>query len=253
MISVSHAFILGLVEGITEFLPISSTAHLVLTNFVLGNTLAADAIQTLEIAIQGGAILAVVIFFYSEFFTTATLRNVMLGSVPALIIAYICKDWAAELLSNMNIIAWALIVGGVILVGIEKYIERRGGPTSIELTPATSFWMGLSQCLALIPGISRSGASIVTGLVLRAPRDSVVTYSFFLAVPIISAATIYSIAKHPETLTNPDLLLPFIVAFTTACVAALCVIKYLLLFVRKFSFVPFGIYRIIIGCALLLM
>ncbi|MFZ2593260.1 MAG: undecaprenyl-diphosphate phosphatase [Minisyncoccia bacterium] len=253
MISSMNALLLGLVEGITEFLPVSSTAHLVITNALLGNTLNASSVQTLEIAIQGGAILAVLVFFYKEFFSKVIFTRVLLGTVPALCIAFLLKDVAEKFLSNMHVIAWALILGGCVLILIEQWTKSQKRNIKNEMSTRDAVLMGLSQSLALIPGVSRSGASIVTGLLLGNSRETIVTYSFFLAVPLLGAASLYSLLKHPETITDTALFIPFLVGSVVAFVSSLLVIKYLLIFVRTYSFVPFGVYRIILGICLLLL
>lgn len=252
MVSSMNALLLGFVEGITEFLPISSTAHLVITNAILGNSLSASSVQTLEIAIQGGAILAVVVFFYKEFLSKKIFVRILFGTVPTLLVAFLLKDWAEYFLSSMHVIAWALILGGCALILIEQWMKMRTYDVKTDMSTRDTILMGLSQSLALIPGVSRSGASIVTGLMLGNSREKIVTYSFLLAVPLLGAASLYSLLKHPETLTDTTLLMPFLIGSGVAFVSSLFVIKYLLIFVRTYSFIPFGIYRIILGICLLI-
>lgn len=265
------AFILGIVEGLTEFLPISSTGHLIIAGDILNFD--GPEVNTFSIAIQAGAIFAVCWFYRmrlwsiaKNFFKPGPDRrltiNLIVAFLPAAILGVIFADLIEELLFNAVSVAVALIVGGFIIFWIEKIHAKRDYaprvPKMDDMTVKDAFLVGCMQCIAMIPGTSRSGATIIGGLVLGLSRKAATEFSFFLAIPTIFGATVYSLAKiflrvsdeHSFVWTN-DMTLGFIVGFVVSFVTALAVVKWLLRYVSSNNFNAFGWYRIIFGVIIL--
>lgn len=258
--SLLDIIIMGIVEGLTEFLPVSSTGHLILAGKLLGFHGPDDA--TFNIAIQTGAILAVLVAYWRRFTLVfgglfrrdpgawAFLRNIVLGFVPAGVIGFLLKDRIEALLESAVVVAWALIVGGVAILIIER-LAKRVTATSVEATPArTALGIGIIQCLAMIPGVSRSGATIMGGLLLGLDRKTAAEFSFFLAVPTLAGATVLLLWKHRDTLSMADaqaIGIGFVVSF----VVALAVVKGFVTVVSRYGFAPFAWYRIVAGTAAL--
>lgn len=265
------AFILGIVEGLTEFLPISSTGHLIIAGDILNFD--GPEVNTFSIAIQAGAIFAVCWFYRmrlwsiaKNFFKPGPDRrltiNLIVAFLPAAILGVIFADLIEELLFNAVSVAVALIVGGFIIFWIEKIHAKRDYaprvPKMDDMTVKDAFLVGCMQCIAMIPGTSRSGATIIGGLVLGLSRKAATEFSFFLAIPTIFGATVYSLAKiflrvsneHSFIWTN-DMTLGFIVGFVVSFVSALAVVKWLLRYVSSNNFNAFGWYRIVFGLIIL--
>jgi len=255
------SIILGIVEGITEFLPISSTGHLIIVNkFVDFN---GPFAELFDIVIQLGAILSVVVYFwkrlwpfgktkslYDKFLTFDLWIKAAIGVIPALIIGGLLGKHIKHYLFNPLTIAIALITGGIILI----LLENRKKTSTINSTEALSykqaFLIGVIQCLAMIPGTSRSAATIIGGMFLGASRLVAAEFSFFLAIPTMCAASAYSLLKAERMLTPHEiqvLLLGFAVSFFVAWL----VIAVFMKFITKNDFKPFGYYRIILGIAII--
>lgn len=257
--------VLGVVEGVTEFLPISSTGHLLITADLLHfqNSIGG----TFEIFIQLGAILAVVVFYARDLLIQArelptsskTRRfwfSILLAFIPAAAIGFIFRGWIKRVLfASPPIIAWALIIGGIVLIAIELLVLRRkdtsGEVHDVEnVSFVQALGIGLAQVLALIPGVSRSGASIVGGLLGGLDRPTATAFSFYLAIPTLGAATVVDLLGSLHELTTGDigrLAVGTIVSFVVAWLS----IGWLLRYVAHHSFVAFGIYRIIAGIVIL--
>ncbi|OYU16438.1 MAG: undecaprenyl-diphosphatase [Alphaproteobacteria bacterium PA4] len=256
--SLFDIILLGIVEGLTEFLPVSSTGHLILAGELLGFKSEANA--TFEIAIQSGAILAVVVAYWRRFLDViiglgsmqagplAFLRNILLGFVPAGIAGVLfLKAFEAMLLSPMTV-AVALIVGGIAILWIEKN-AMAPSVHSIEATPARSaLLVGVGQCVAMIPGVSRSGATIMSAMLLGIDRKTAAEFSFFLAVPTIMGATVLLLWKNRDSLDTSQLS-AIGIGFAVSFVVALAVVKGFVAIVSRFGFAPFAWYRIIVGGA----
>lgn len=263
MLDIIKAIILGIVEGVTEFLPISSTGHLILLNQFL--SFSESFTNKFDVIIQLGAIIAVVIYFrktlfpsreeYGHFLKSRTFdlwKKTIAGVIPALVIGAIFHDKIEELLFNPFTVAIALVIGGVILIVVEMNKKRVHKIDSIEkLTYLTAFLIGVIQCFAMIPGTSRSGATIVGALLLGCSRVIAVEFSFFLAIPTIGAATLYSIYKMGFALTAFEIVL-LIVGFAVSFFVAWIVIAGFMSFISKKDFKFFGYYRIILGIIVLL-
>jgi undecaprenyl-diphosphatase len=253
--------VLGVVEGITEFLPISSTGHLLIAADLLGFEHSIGG--TFEIFIQLGAVLAVVGFYASDLLGQARALphdrdvqrfwlSVLVAFLPAAIVGLALRSFIKTVLfESPQVIAWALIAGGVVLIAIERLLWRRPTVTSIDrIHFPEALVIGLAQVAALIPGVSRSGASMVGGLLTGLDRVTATTFSFYLAIPTLGAATLIDLLGSLDQLVPSDLgrlLLGMLVSFVVAWVC----IGWLLRYVARNSFTVFGIYRIVAGVVIL--
>jgi undecaprenyl-diphosphatase len=240
-----QSLILGVVEGLTEFLPVSSTAHLMFASALLGLA-QNDFVKNFEIIIQLGAILAVVVWYWREFFDWEKLKKIIVAFIPTGIIGLALYSFVKHnLLGNITVALWTLGIGGVVLIIFEWYYGRRDvDEEEHALSYTQAFWVGVAQSIAIIPGVSRSGATIVGGRLLGLNRTTIVQFSFLLAVPTMAAATGLDLLESYKTFTSADattLLVGFVVSF----LVALLVIKWFLAYVRKHSFAVFGWYRIV--------
>lgn len=254
------AIILGLVEGVTEFIPVSSTGHLIVASDLLRFT--GEQAKTFEIFIQLGAILAVV-WLYRKLFmdlltrwhrdqgTRRLLLNLVIAFLPAALVGLATHDWIKAHLFNPVTVAIALVVGGVAILVIERWNPPVRTNEVTELTWGTALGIGLAQVLSLFPGVSRSGATIMGGYSLGLSRRAATEFSFFLAVPVMIAATLFDLLDSREHLTRSDAPM-FAVGFVVAFVSALVVIKAFLGYVAHRSFAPFAWYRIAVGGLLLI-
>ena len=256
------AILLGIVEGVTEFLPVSSTGHLVLATEFMGYDPQRWAV--FNIAIQPGAILAIVVLYWRTFMAVfmgllkrerqsiAFVRNLLIAFVPAVALGLAFNDQIEALLENAVVVAWALIVGGVAILVIERLAKTHvvGGISGV--TTGQSVKIGLVQCIAMIPGVSRSGATIMGAMALGIDRRTAAEFSFFLALPTLTGATVLQLVKHRDAITGDDLQLIGLGAFVSF-VVALAVIKAFMAVVTKHGFAPFAWYRIVAGAAALLL
>ncbi|HVM59194.1 MAG TPA: undecaprenyl-diphosphatase UppP [Candidatus Paceibacterota bacterium] len=245
--TVLQSIILGIVEGATEFLPVSSTGHLILVASLLG-VLQTDFAKTFEIAIQLGAILAVVVLYWKRFFDWNLLFKLAAAFVPTGLIGLaLYRVEKAYLLGNDWIVLASLFVGGIVLIAFEYlYGKRESDAPELppeSLTYAQAIAVGFAQAVSIIPGVSRSGATIVGGMLLGISRPTIVAFSFLLAVPTMLAATGLSLVKSSFTFTSSEWLV-LGVGFAVSFAVALPVVRWLLNYVRSHSFVAFGIYRI---------
>lgn len=240
-----QAGILGLVEGITEFLPISSTGHLILTGHILGLP-QTDFQKSFEIIIQLGAILAIVVLYFKKLLGNWKIfSRVAVAFIPTGILGLLLyKFIKTYLLSSTNIVLWSLFLGGVALIIFERFHKKDASQDDVSLLSyKQAFLIGLFQCFAFIPGVSRSAATIVGGMAMGISRTAIVEFSFLLAVPTMLAATGYDIIKNIHEFSASDMSslgIGFIVAFISAFFA----VRFLLRYVRTHTFTAFGIYRI---------
>lgn len=242
-----ESILLGLLEGITEFLPISSTGHLILAEHALG--IGSDEFtKTFTIAIQLGAILAIVLLYAERLLRAPRLiGKIAVAFVPTAVIGFtLYKLIKGYLLGNVMVVVWALGVGGVLMIAFEALLGKRlnAAHDSIEDLP---YWkaatIGLAQSVAMIPGVSRSGATIIGGMLLGMSREAIVEFSFLLAIPTMLAATGYDLLKTYDQLSwdNTGLL---VAGFVSAFIAAYLTAPALLHFIKRHTFIPFGIYRV---------
>jgi undecaprenyl-diphosphatase len=253
------AALLGLVEGATEFIPVSSTGHLILASDWLG--LVDERAKTFDIFIQLGAILAIVWIYRERLVRTMAdagkdpvsrrfLLNLMVAFLPAAAVGFLTHDWIKSKLFNPGVVAVALIVGGLIILLIERWPPRSRVHDVLSIRPVLALGIGLAQVLALIPGTSRSGATIMGGYALGLSRTAATEFSFFLAIPTMLAATTYDLLKSWSVLAVTDIPM-FAVGFIVSFISAVLVVKAFLTFVSKHSFSVFAWYRIALGVVLL--
>ena len=260
LILLFKAFILGLVEGATEFLPISSTGHLIIAGDLLNFNDGKG--NVFEIVIQLGAILAVCFEFRKRLVNTVVHMtndasaqgfaiNLIIAFIPAALLGLMFHDFIKQYLFSPITVAIALIIGGFVILLIEKYTSHSATDQIETITKTQALKIGLAQSLALVPGVSRAGATILGGMVFGLTRQTATEFSFFLAIPIMFAATAYDLIKSWNMLSVADLPL-FAVGFITAFLSALLVIKVLIKYVANHDFTVFAWYRIIFGTAVLL-
>jgi len=241
-----EAVILGIVEGLTEFLPISSTGHLILVSNLLGIQ-QTEQHKAFEVSIQLGSILAVVFLYFKKFLDTNLMKRILIAFIPTGILGFVLYKIIKSLF-NPYIVVFMLVFGGLLLILIELYHKNKSYDINsiYEVPYQKAFLIGVFQALAMIPGTSRSGATIVGGLLLGLNRKTAAEFSFMLAVPTMFMATFYDVYKNRSNFNLSDwenLIVGFVVAF----ISALFAIKWLLKFISNHSFIPFGIYRIILG------
>lgn len=260
-----EAIILGIVEGITEYLPVSSTGHMILTSYLMG--IEEDPFTKMfEICVQLGAILSVVVLYWKKFFDKSRLNfylKLFVAVIPALALGFLFNDAIEELLESPMVVSAMLIVGGVILLFIDKAFKNPTVVKEEDITLKRGFMIGLWQCLAMIPGVSRSAASIIGGMQQKLTRSVAAEFSFFLAVPTMAAATGYSMVlknwdvngtemKGYELMTlNSDNLLNFGIGTVVSFIVAMIAIKTFITYLQKHGFKMFGYYRIIAGIIML--
>jgi undecaprenyl-diphosphatase len=256
---ITKAILLGLVEGATEFIPVSSTGHLILA----GEWLAfrEDVAATFEIFIQLGAILAIVWLYWRKLFEAVRrwrtdpvarrlIVNLAIAFVPAAAVGFLIHGWIKEYPFSPVTVAAALVVGGFGILAVERYRPKSTTESVDDVSNRSALGVGLAQILSLFPGVSRSGATIMGGMAIGLSRTAATEFSFFVAVPIMVAATGYELMSSRELLT-PDLVPVLAVGFVTSFVSAAIVVKALLRFVSRHSFAPFAWYRIVFGGLLL--
>lgn len=253
------AILLGILEGLTEFLPVSSTGHLILATEVLGFD--QSEWEVFNIAIQPAAILAIVVLYWRTFWDVAKglfgfdkgalafVRNLLVAFFPAVLLGLAFGDVIQGFLGNAVLVCWSLVIGGVAILAIERWANPPAtGPGVAGVPLRTAVLIGLVQCLAMIPGVSRSGATILGAMAFGVDRKTAAEFSFFLAVPTLSGATVYQMMKHAEQLSHDDIQLIGI-GSAVGFVTALVVVKGFVAVVTKIGFAPFAWYRIVIGLA----
>lgn len=248
-----ESIILGIIEGFTEFLPISSTGHLIVASEALGID-QTKVTTAYEVIIQFAAILAVV-FNYKEKFHPSKIAlwmKLALSFIPIGAVGFIFADHIKAMF-DITIVAWMFIIGGVIFLIVEKYYDE--SKSHIEDVEQVSYkqalYIGIAQIFALIPGTSRAGSSIIGAMLVGLNRKASAEFSFLLALPVMCATTGYDILKHYQDFAGANLL-PLVVGFITAFIVAYLTMKLFLAFLQKFTFVAFGIYRILFGAILLI-
>lgn len=263
MHSLVIAAILGVVEGLTEFLPVSSTGHMIIVGHMLG--FEGETAKSFEVVIQLGSILAVVVMFWRRLFSLIgihfgrtpheglgkgrlSLIHILLGMVPAVVLGLVLHDTIKSLFNPINVM-YALVVGGVLLIAAELFKPKEPrAPGLDDMTYRQALAIGCFQCLALWPGFSRSGATISGGMLVGVSRYAASEFSFLLAVPMMMGATALDLYKSFHFLTVADIPM-FAVGFTTAFLVALVAIKTFLQIIKRISFIPFAIYRFIVAAA----
>jgi undecaprenyl-diphosphatase len=247
-----EAIILAIIEGLTEFLPVSSTGHMIIASAVMG--LHDNAFTKIfEVNIQFGAILSVVVLYYRKFFQSFDFYiRLFVAFIPAAILGFLFNKAIDALLESVLTVAVSLLLGGVVLLFIDRAFRNNPEEESVKVPYKSAFIIGLFQCIAMIPGVSRSAATIIGGQTQRLSRKAAAEFSFFLAVPTMFAASAYKLLKDYEQITTdtlPILLLGNVVAFIVAMLA----IRFFINFLTQYGFKLFGYYRIILGLLILLL
>lgn len=251
-----QAIVLAIIEGITEFLPISSTGHMIIASSFFGIA-QEDFTKFFTIAIQLGAILSVVVLYFKRFFQTFDFYfKLLIGFIPAVVLGLLLSDFIDGLLENPITVAISLLIGGIILLKVDDWFKtENNAPIAKEITYSKAFKIGLFQCLAMIPGVSRSGASIVGGMTQKLSRTTAAEFSFFLAVPTMLGATVKKCYDYYKAgfVLNDDQINFLIIGNIIAFIVALLAMKSFIGFLSKNGFKVFGYYRIIVGLALLVI
>lgn len=248
-----ESILLGIIEGFTEFLPISSTGHLIVASEALGID-QTQVTKAYEVIIQFAAILAV-LFTYKDKFHPSKINlwmKISLSFLPIGIIGFICADYIKAMF-DIKIVAWMFIIGGIVFLIMEKYYdEKKAYIEDIEqVTYKQSFYIGLAQVFALIPGTSRAGSTIIGAMLVGLSRKASAEFSFLLALPVMGATTAYDILKHYDDFVGANFTV-LAIGFITAFIVAYLTMKLFLAFLQRFTFVAFGIYRILFGLILLI-
>ena len=270
MIEVLKAFLFGIVEGITEWLPISSTGHMILLDEFIKLNVSADFYKLFEVVIQLGAILAVVVIYFKSIWPLNKENNkvkldkpvlnlwgkILVACIPAAVIGLLFDDWIDEHFYNSIVVSLALIIYGIIFIVIEnKNIGSRKTKDVNKITYKQALQIGAFQLLALIPGTSRSGSTIIGGLLIGLERATAAEFTFFLAIPVMAGASLLKLAKYVVkvglSFTGLEIGI-LVVATITAFIVSMFVIKFLINYIRKHNFKVFGYYRIALGILVLL-
>ncbi len=254
-----ESIVIAIVEGLTEFLPISSTAHIKFTQSILGMQSSAFG-EMFDVVIQLAAILAVVFIYYKKFFDFKRIAfyiKLIVALIPAIVVGIILKKYLGDSLKNIQLIAWVMLGGGIILLFVDKLFKNPTIDSEEKISNKTAFIIGCGQILSIIfPGLSRSAATIITGMSQKLTRSAAAEFSFFLAVPTMLAASAKSFLdtykEHPEVL-NSNNFTTLLVGSVISFVVALAAIKFFIEFLKKYGFKVWGIYRIIIGTIMLIL
>ncbi len=263
--TIFESIVLGIVEGITEYLPVSSTGHMILASYFMG--IGEDAYTKLfEVCIQLGAILSVVVLYWKKFFDFSKWQfytKLFIAVIPALILGYLFNDAIEDLLESPLTVSVMLIVGGIVLLFIDKAFNNPTVTEEPQIKPKNAFLIGVWQCISMVPGVSRSAATIIGGMQQKLTRSLAAEFSFFLAVPTMAAATGYTlILKHWHVdgaevkgyellMQSKDNLLTFGIGTVVSFIVAMIAIKGFISFLQRRGFRVFGIYRIIAGLIML--
>lgn len=255
--TIIQSFIMGVIEGLTEFLPISSTAHLIFTGQLL-NIPSSEFLKSFEISIQLGAILSVVILYWKRVFSNLSIIwKLAAAFIPTSIIGLIFyKLVKSFLMENNLVIAISLIIGGIVIILFENWYAKKNikeEATDLDLDKITykqAAILGVVQALAIVPGVSRAGATIIGGLAQGIKRKTIVEFSFLLAIPTMLAATALDIYKNPTVFTGEQLVI-WLIGFITSFITAIIGVKFFIKYVQKNDFKAFAWYRIILGLIVL--
>jgi undecaprenyl-diphosphatase len=257
--TIFEAIILAIVEGLTEFLPVSSTGHMIVASSLMGIH-QEEFTKLFVVAIQFGTILSVVVLYWKKFIDFKRFDfyiKLFIAVIPALILGAIFSDKIDALLESPTTVAVMLILGGIVFLFIDNIFLKGNIPTEPEISRKNAFIVGFWQCIAMIPGVSRSAASIIGGLQQGFTRKLAAEFSFFLAVPTMAAATGYKLLKawldNPDMLTNTNNIQALLIGNVVGFLVAILAIKFFIGFVQKFGFRYFGYYRIVAGITILIL
>lgn len=250
-----EAIILAIIEGLTEFLPVSSTGHMIIGSSLMG--IAEDPFtKTFTVAIQFGAILSVIVLYYKRFLQSFDFYlKLGVAFIPAAVIGFLLDDYIDMLLSNVLVVAFTLLAGGVVLIFVDNWLKGGEGEEAETISYGKAAKIGFIQCIAMIPGISRSAATIIGGLVVKLNRKTAAEFSFFLAVPTMFAATVFKIFKFTQqgVGVSPEQINLLLAGNIVAFLVAMLAIKSFITFLTKHGFLFFGYYRIVAGILIILL
>jgi len=250
-----QTIILAIVEGITEFLPVSSTGHMIIAQKLLSIE-STEFVKAFTVNIQFGAILSVVVLYWKRFFQSLDFYwKLIVAVIPALVLGFLFSDKIDSLLENVEVVAIMLVLGGILMLFVDKWFNKPNDDQTVDWKRALK--IGFFQCIAMIPGVSRSMASIVGGMTTKLTRKNAAEFSFFLAVPTMAAASGYKLLKlfmdpAGKSMLSENLV-TLLVGNLVAFMVAMIAIKFFIGFLTKYGFKAFGYYRIIVGVAILLL
>jgi undecaprenyl-diphosphatase len=253
--SIFESIVIAIVEGITEFLPVSSTGHMIIAQSLLGME-STEFVKAFTINIQFGAILSVIVLYWKRFFQTVDFYlKLLVAFLPAAVIGFLASDYIDAMLESVQVVAVMLVIGGVLMLFVDKWFNKPDENQEMDWKRALK--IGFFQCIAMIPGVSRSMATIVGGMTTKLTRKNAAEFSFFLAVPTMAAASGYKLLK---LLMEPsgvqllaDNLTVLIIGNVVAFIVAMAAIKFFIGFLTKYGFKVFGYYRIVVGVVLLVL
>ncbi|SFV58080.1 Undecaprenyl-diphosphatase [hydrothermal vent metagenome] len=249
-----QAIIIGIIEGFTEFLPISSTGHMIVASEFLGIEQSA-VVKAYEVIIQFSAILAVILFYRDKINLKEIelWQKIISAFLPLALIGFLLKDWVKEIFT-VSTVAWMFIIGGVIFIIVEQFHkdEESESKDIEEVSWRQAMIIGFGQVLSLVPGTSRAGSTIIAGMLSGVNRKASTEFSFLLAIPVMMAVSGYDLLKHYDEFIGANLT-AFVVGFVVAFGVAYLTIKLFIVFLQRFTFVAFGIYRILFGVFLLMI
>jgi undecaprenyl-diphosphatase len=253
--TIFQTIILGIVEGITEFLPVSSTGHMIIAQKILAIE-STEFVKAFTVNIQFGAILSVVVLYWKRFFQTFDFYwKLIIAVIPALVLGFLFSEKIDILLENVTVVAIMLVLGGVLMLFVDKWFNKTNEDQTMDWK--RSLKIGFYQCIAMIPGVSRSMATIVGGMSTKLTRKNAAEFSFFLAVPTMAAASGYKLLKlfmdpAGKSLLSENLV-TLLIGNLVAFVVAMAAIKFFITFLTKYGFKAFGYYRIVVGVAILIL
>lgn len=254
-----QAILLGIIEGITEFLPISSTGHMIIASSLM-HIASDEFVKLFEVAIQLGAIISVIILYWKRFFPLNRWNfyfKLIIAVIPALALGFLFGDKIDELLQSPLTVAISLVIGGIVLLFIDNVFNHPVVETEEKITYKKGFMIGVWQCLAMIPGTSRSAASIIGGMQQKLTRSLAAEFSFFLAIPTMAAATGYKLLEtykdNPSILADSNNIKLLVIGAVVAFIVAMLAIKFFISYLQKHGFKLFGWYRIFAGVVLLIL
>lgn len=250
-----EAIILGIVEGITEFLPISSTGHMIIASSLMG--IAEDSFtKTFTVSIQFGAILSVIFLYWKRFFQSLDFYyKLFVAFIPAAVFGKLLNDFIDSLLGNVAVVAYMLLAGGVFLIFMDQFIKEKTENTNDKISYKTAFKIGMFQVIAMVPGVSRSAATIIGGLIQGLSRKSAAEFSFFLAVPTMFAATVYKTYEFYKSgvVIQSEQINLLIVGNIVAFVVAILAIRSFIGILTKYGLKVYGYYRVALGLTLIIL
>ena len=253
--TIFQTIILGIVEGITEFLPVSSTGHMIIAQKILAIE-STEFVKAFTVNIQFGAILSVVVLYWKRFFQTLDFYwKLIIAVIPALVLGFLFSEKIDMLLENVSVVAVMLVLGGVLMLFVDKWFNKTNEDQTMDWK--RSLKIGFFQCIAMIPGVSRSMATIVGGMSTKLTRKNAAEFSFFLAVPTMAAASGYKLLKlfmdpAGKSMLSENLV-TLLIGNLVAFVVAMAAIKFFISFLTKYGFKAFGYYRIVVGVAILIL